>query len=74
MITVTQQESHGTTGREEATSGSLCLVCLLGYKGGGGTKYGGTTQQCEQVLSLNFVTIKKLVAESSWQTRDRHSK
>ena len=34
MMTIIQQESHGTTGREEATPGSLCLVHLLGYKGG----------------------------------------
>lgn len=33
--------------------------------GGKKPKHGGTAQRCEQLLSLNLVAIKKLVAESS---------
>lgn len=66
MITVTQQESHGTTGRDEAIPGVLCLWIQSGWEKN--PIHGGTARQCEQLLSLNLVAIKKLVAESSRQT------
>jgi len=50
MITITQQESHGMTGREEAIPGSLWLACLLGYKGwGGGWEVGTNMEYCTKV-------------------------
>lgn len=34
----------------------------------GKNKHGGTAQKQEQLLSLNLLAIKKMVAENSWQT------
>lgn len=42
-------------------SGTLAWI----QSGGKNPKHGGTAQQCEQLLSLNLVVIKKLVTESS---------
>lgn len=51
---------------KEATPVSLYLFFLIEYKVRKKNKHGGTAQKCE-LLSLNLVAIKKLVAESSWQ-------
>lgn len=67
MITVIQQESRGTSGKRGNTWVFISFFPAW-IKEEKKNKHGGTAQKWEQLLSLNLVAIKKLVAESSWQT------
>lgn len=68
MITVIRQESHGMSGKRGNTWVFIYFFPAWVQSEGKKNKHGGTAQKWGQLLSLNLVAIKKLVAESSWQT------
>lgn len=63
--------STGITWHDWKKRQHLCLYIFFSWlntKWGKKNKHGGTAWKCEKLLCLNLVAIKKLVAESSWQT------